>query len=402
MTSAVPGVIAWPVIVSMAILLVARYWLRNASLYDTYFTNLMGFVLLAQLLREGSVEEILSKSALMTVTTAQQLGFAAMIFASTELLGFTRLWTGLSREETRRGQRYWRLAAVILCGSYLAAATRARVAGQTLEVSGGWDAILAWSLYLTMILVLAARVVWMFAAELRKATNHREFLLAVGGVLLGVVTLVGCMEALVLAVTDQLGWTSTLKFRLWFHGFEFFCIAVFVFILGMVPLVVKFLAYLGLDPISRNWKKLQQLRLTMTAVVPESSFELEDDDHGSQKTRLRLHQTVIEIRDAILGLRPYFRDIAAAERDAFLNLYAVPTREHDAAVYALQLAHAAGAKAAGFAPQPLEMAASVRSRSTTLDEETGELLKIAKWWPAACVTAGEFTQSAHAKAMSPA
>ncbi|WP_204815344.1 DUF6545 domain-containing protein [Mycobacterium riyadhense] len=401
MTSAVPGVIAWPVIVSMAMLLVARYRLHNTNLYDTYFTNLMAFVLVAQLLREGSVEEVLSKSALMTVTTSQQLGFAAMIFGSTELLGFTRLWTGLSPEETRRGQRYYRLAAVLLCVSYLAAATRARVAGQILEVFGGWDAILAWSLYLTMILVLATRVVWMFASELRKATHRREVLLAVGGVLLGAVTFVGCMEALALAVTDQLGWTSTLKFRLWFHGFEFFCIAVFVFILGTVPLAVKFLAYLGLDPISRNWKKLQPLRRTMTTVVPESSFELEHDDHGSQKTMLQLHQTVIEIRDAILGLRPYFRDVASGERGTFLSLYAVPTREHAAAVHALQLAQAAGTKAAGAAPQPLEMAAGWRSRSRTLDEETGELLKIAKWWPAASAATAECTQ-AQAKAVSPA
>ena len=44
----------------------------------------------------------------------------------------------------------------------------------------------------------------------------------------------------------------------------------------------------------------------MTSVVPESSFNLEHDDHRFQKTTLQLHQTVIEIRDAILQLRPYF------------------------------------------------------------------------------------------------
>ena len=209
MTSTVPGVIAWPVITLMVFVLAARFRWCRTNLYDTYYNNLMAFVLLAQVLRERHVEVLLSRSALMTVTTAQQLGFAAMIFASTEFIGFTMLWTRLSPVETRRAHGYYRLAAVILCVAYLVAATRARVAGQTLEVSGGWDAILAWSFYLTMILVVAARVSWMFACELGKSTCRREFLLAVGGLLLGVVTAAGCMEAVVLAVTDQLGWTTT-------------------------------------------------------------------------------------------------------------------------------------------------------------------------------------------------
>ena len=148
----------------------------------------MAFIMVAQLLREKNVEGVLSRTALMTVTTAQQLGFAAMIFASAEMIGFTMLWARLSPAETRRSHRHYRLAAVVLCVAFLVAATRARVGGQTLEVSGGWDGILAWSFYLAMVLVLAARVVWMFAFELRKATDNRELALAVSGLLLGIVT----------------------------------------------------------------------------------------------------------------------------------------------------------------------------------------------------------------------
>lgn len=394
MTSTVPGIIAWPVITLMAILLSARFRWCRANLYDTYYNNLMAFVLLAQLLRERKVEGLLSKSALMTVTTAQQLAFAAMIFASTEFVGFTMLWTRHSPVETRRDHGYYRLAAVILCVAYLVAATRARVAGQTLEVSGGWDAIWAWSFYLTMIFVVGARVSWMFAVELRKTTRNREFLLAVGGLLLGVVAAAGCSEALVLAVTDQLGWTSTIEFRLWFHGFEFFSIAVIVFTLGAVPLAAKLLSYFGMDRTGRTWNRLKPLRLSLTAVVPECSFNLEQDDHRFQKTPLELHQTVIEIRDVILRLRPYLREIASHELAGFLKAYSVPTREHDAATHALQLANAAKAKAAGVTPEPPDMALILRSRSTTLDEEVAELLKLAKWWPVAYATTDRFTLSA--------
>lgn len=389
MTATIPGVIAWPVITLMVILLAARYRWCRTNLYDTYYNNLMAFVLLAQLLRERHVEVALSRSALITVTTAQQLGFAAMIFASTEFIGFTMLWTRLSPAETRRDHGYYRLAAIILCLAYLLAATRARVAGQTLEVSGGWDTIVAWSFYLTMILVVAARVNWMFASELGKSTRRREFLLAVGGLVLGVVTAVGCLEAVALAVSDQLGWTNTLKFRLWFHGFEFFCIAVVVYILGTVPLVARLLGYLGLDPTSRTWKRLEPLRSSMTTVVPECSFNLEYPDHRFQKTTLQLHQSVIEIRDAILQLRPYLPNIAPDERARFLKAYLVPTSEHDAATSALKLARAARVKTAGATPESPDIAPTMRTRSTTLDEEAAELVALAKWWTPASLAVKE-------------
>lgn len=383
MTSTVPAIIAWPVIACMVILLAARYRLCNTNLYETYFNNLMAWVLVAQLLREHYVEDALSRHSIMSVTTAQQLGFAAMIFASTELIGFTMVWTGLSPDGTRRRQRYYRLAALVSCVAFLAAAMRARDSGQTLEVSGGWDAVLAWGFYLVMLLVMAARFVRMFASELAKTTQKRELMLAAGGLALGVVTAAGCLEAFVSAVTDQLGWTHTVEFRLWFHGFEFFCIAVFVFILGAVPLTVRLLSWLGLDRISCTWKRLQPLRLSLTSVVPESSFDLGHDERRSQITWLQLHQTVIEIRDAMLQLRPYFRDVDPLD----LARLRVPERERDAATLALRLACAARAKSVGAEPTRAESAPIASSRATTLDEEARELLTLARWWPHACAAA---------------
>ncbi|OBH00701.1 hypothetical protein A5696_15160 [Mycobacterium sp. E2699] len=384
MTSTIPGIVAWPVITLMAILLAARLRWCRTNLYDIYYGNLMAWLMLAQLLRERDVEVVSSRSALMTVTMAQQLSCVAMILACVELIGFTLLWRRLSPAETRRGHRYYRLTAVALSVAFLVAATRARVAGQTLEVSGGWDAILAWSCYVALILVLAAQASWMFAAELSTSTRNREFLLAVGGLLLGVVTAAGCLEALVLAVTDQIGWTDTLKFRLWFHGFEFFWVAVVVYLFGAVPLATRLLCYLGLDPTSRAWKKLEPLRLSMITAVPESRFNPDHGDHRFQKTSLQLHQTVIEIRDAILQLRPYFRDIAPDTLAGLLEAHSVPADERGAATYAFQLANAVRAKTTGAQPESPDLALIVRSRSTSLDEEAADLLSLAKWWTPAC------------------
>jgi uncharacterized protein DUF6545 len=244
----------------------------------------------------------------------------------------------------------------------------------------------------------------MFAVELSKSTRNRGIQLAViGGLMLGIVVVTVSMEALVLAVTDQLGWTSTVGFRLWFHGFLFFYLAFSVYLLGAVPLAVRLRAHLGMDPVSRNWNRLQPLQLSMATLVPESIFDLEHDDRRSRKTTLQLHQTVIAIRDAILRMRPYFREIGAHELAEFLKAYSVPDREHDAASRAFQLAHAAKVRAAGATPSPTDMDLVVRSRSTTLDEEAAELLKLAKWWEPACTATEKLALTVHeAKASSPA
>ena len=148
---------------------------------------------------------------------------------------------------------------------------------------------------------------------------------------------------------------------------------------------MKLLGSLGLDPISRSWCKLQPLRQAMRTVVPECVFDFDDDEPGRRKSELQLHQTVVEIRDAIVRLRPYFREVPDQDRIRFLDEpNAVPARDHDAAIAALRLAHAARAKAAGIMLEPLDVdSALIASRAATLEQEAAELVTLAKWWPAA-------------------
>lgn len=387
MTSTIPGMIAWPVIAFMAILLAARFMWCRANLYDTYFNNVLAWLMLAQLLQRREVQAALSRSALVTVTAAQQLSLVATDLACVELIGFTMVWERVSPVETRRRHRRYRLAAVAVCIAFLAAGTHARVVGKPLEVSGGWGTIFALIFYLAPIAVMLARLTWVFGSELRKATDKREFLVAAAMLLAVVVTAVGCSEAVVLAVTDRLGWTNTVKFQLWLHGSEFLWQALVVYLFGAVPLVVRVHSQLGLDRISRTWKSLQPLRLSMTAQVPECSFGLEQDDRRLHKTNLQLHQTVIEIRDAILQLRCYVGNSSPDELARFLAAHSVPADERDAATQAFQLARAARAKSAGNKPETPAKAWVVRSRPASLVEEAADLLTLAKWWTPAYAAA---------------
>lgn len=153
-------------------------------------------------------------------------------------------------------------------------------------------------------------------------------------------------------------------------------------ILESIPAVRATRARLGLDSTSRQWRRLEPLRAALIAAVPEGSFHLIALGSGRQKSSFDLHQSNIQIRDAMLLLRPYVTSVDAA---AFFDRYKVPATEQASARQALQFAHAAAARTAGQSPAADSEAAV--SRSSTLTEETTELLQIARWWPAAVTEA---------------
>ncbi|MCV7339854.1 hypothetical protein MHAE_05637 [Mycobacterium haemophilum DSM 44634] len=390
MSSTVPGAIAWPFITFMAIIVVARYRWFNNNLYGRYLNNTLALALLAQLLHEHLVQDTLS----MAPADAQQLYGAVVGFVGTEFIGFTLLWTGLSAAKTRKKHRYYRLAALVLCAAYLICGTGARALGEPLEVAGGWDRVAAWTFGMTMLLVLAVHLVWRSVLELRTVAQRRERLIAISTLLLGALLALTCLQDMGLPIADQLGWTNTADYRLRFHRSINFYTAAGVCMIAAVPCLMKLLGCLGLDPISRSWRKLQPLRQSMRTAVPECAFDLDIDDHRHLKTTLQLHQTVVEIRDAILQLRPYCREMPRHHLVGFLGkANTVPAREHDAAIEALHLAQAVRAKAAGATPEPREVALIGVSRATNLEEEVTGLLKLAKWWPAAYATSEHTTVS---------
>ena len=388
MTSTVPGVIEWLVIVLMAITLAARFVWCRTNAFDNYLINVMAWTLLTQLLRDRGVEAVLSRGALLTITAAQQLAFVAMIFTATEVFGFIMLWQQRTPADTAHHQRYYRLAAAVLSVLFLIAATRARVAGQTLEISGGWDGVAAWAVYLLMLEIVAVRVTKMARLEMKKSRGRREYILAIAGIGTGLFSLAACLEAFGLAVTEQLGWTHTVQARLWFHGFDFFTEAVLIYLFGAVPLILKLLSHMGLDQVSRSLALLGPLRSGILAAAPESAFGPEAAAAGLRKTPLQLHQAVIEIRDGILRLRPYFAYLTDEQRRNVGRQHRVGAGDEDVATYAFQLAYAARAKRDNLPPLAPTAAALAHSGSATLDDDVAQLLKVAKYW-APAVTAAQ-------------
>ncbi|WP_082972508.1 DUF6545 domain-containing protein [Mycobacterium sp. 1245852.3] len=387
MTATVPGDIAWPLIIFTAIVIVVRCKWFSQSQYEAYFNNTLSLMFLAQLLRESAAERLLSQSALLSVTAAQQLSLGIMILAATEFMGFVSLWSTHSPTETSRRQRHNRIVAAVVFIAFLVAATRARVDGKLLELSGGWDGVLAWGLYAVMLVALSVHLFRMCVKEIRRPDVKRhERLVAAAGMLLAFAIGSITLQAVALELLEELHIVYSANYRLSLHGYIFFWITVAATALAVIPCGMNLIAHYGLDRVSRDYGKLSTFRQHMINAVPEVDFELARQSKGRRKTLLELHQTTVQIRDAILQLRRYLPDIDPVEMTEFFNRHAVPVDQRGEAALALQLAYAAGAKRAGtLATATLDSAVIFSSRPRTLEEETAELLKISRWWQYALV-----------------
>jgi hypothetical protein len=386
--------VAWPLLLFMAVVTIARYAFYdtyNSMAYDKYLNYTIGFALLSNLLRDRTVEMHLNRVFSWDLTTIQQVSLALMIFVGTEFRGFTALWRGgLPKDEAVRQHRVHRMTAVICCGVFLAAATPARNAGEHLEVYGGWPAVIAWSFYEIPIVALTFPLMWMSIKEtVRSDAAPRERLVPIGGIVIGLLIAISNPGAAVLALLQELGWLDSVEYRLAVHSVIFFIISVFANILAAVPCLLAVHARSGLDSMSRTWRQLQPMLADVKSVVPGIAFQLDAPSLYRRKKPLDVHQSVVQLRDAMLQLRPWIQPIDKDDTaQFFLQQYGVPPRRHADALRALSLARAAEAKLAGTSVTDNDHAEITTYRSTSLREEAADLLRLATWWPAARMFTG--------------
>lgn len=382
MTSSVPEHIAWPLLAFMVLVTLLRYLFFNHSQWERYLNHTLAFMLASNLLREHIVQIQLSEAGVLSVTATQQVSLAMMIFCAAEFMGFITVYTRISPQQARQRQRYHRLAALVSAAGFFAAATPARYAGQTLEEHGGWWSVAAWSIYVAMLVTLGVQLIWMCVKELLKPRAKRhERMLAAGGISIGLSIGITSIEAPVLAALEELGLLYSRDYRIMLHGFIFFTESVGANVLAFSPFLVGLASLAGMDATSRHWRTLQPLRERMLDAVPAIAFDINAPrPSGRRKTPMDLHQTVVQIRDAILQLRGYFLDSGDVRCALFISEHRVPLAQREPALAALQLADAVRAKATGTAPVPVDSGAVLESRATTLEDETTELLRLARWW----------------------
>lgn len=382
MTTALPAFITWPALTMMLIVVGARYRWFNSGRLEFYFNNTLATLVLSNLLRENAVQQFFDRHGIMTVTTTQQLSLAVVIFTAAGFMGFVEVWANPERYMEHHTNWRNRGLALVLAVAFLIAGTPARRAGMTLEEYGGWSSVAAWAFLITNLLMLAVQILRMSIAEMRASRKHRDRLVSLAGFGIGVIVGVTSLNALVLALIKQFGWADTTDLMLQIHGTNIFFEAVLVTGLAGLPIAVTMSGRIALDATSRSWRALQPLREDLEAVVPATTFTLHNTKR--RKTNLDLHQTNVAIRDAILQLRPYFRTLDPRRVEECQRSSAALLGQRRYAEQALQLSDALAARAAGEPPAEVEAPSLITlKRSADLEDESVEMLRLARWWDCA-------------------
>lgn len=389
MTTSYPPCVTWPALACIAAVLIARYLFFNKSGYESAFNNLLTCLFVANILRERTVEVMLDDAGIMSITTAQHASLVAVVFANAELLRFIRLWKHPPADTERYTYLTPYVAAAAVSGGFWIAATPARQAGQTLEEFGGWTAMIAWTILVSIFVTTGAGLAYNSVREFRgPETSLRERLLAASGVVIGSFIVATSVDVPVLAAADALGRVDAEPILTWLHGQTIFLETVGTCLFGLVPFALAAMAQVGLDTTSCRLRRIRPLLIDLMDAAPEVVFQLPDPYKRRGWTALDLHQAVVQIRDGILHLRPWMLTLSEATADRLCTLHRVPDGERAEAILAFQLAAAIRRKDRGRDPAPAAnsssgRAASPPSRSADLDGETAEMLRLAKWWPVA-------------------
>ncbi|MFD6160238.1 MAB_1171c family putative transporter [Nocardia sp. NPDC060256] len=132
-----------------------------------------------------------------------------------------------------------------------------------------------------------------------------------------------------------------------------------------IPLVNALLARAGLDRAGRYCRRLRPLWHDLTAAVPEVVLPLDHEDHPGSSARL--YRMTVEIRDALLHLKPYVPDSSAVETT-------------DLHAYARGISAAARLKSHGTPPTYPGRAVPFPAGDRTT--ELGNLLALSRAWSA--------------------
>ncbi|GGK68649.1 MAB_1171c family putative transporter [Nocardia camponoti] len=370
MTSPIPGLLAWPALALVTVVLLGRWWLLSDSEGDRLIDRALTAALVGLLLRERLVEQMLVDILPFpdsdVVNVARQLSFGGILLCVAAIYGLAQLWAGADPTMTRQRQRRYDLVALASTTVILIAGTPARRADELIDQTLGWPAVVAWVAFYLPIGAIAFLVGRISIRELRGAdetTTWRERILCLG--VLGIAALIG-LDALATPVITALevhaGQPSSDP-EMITKAWTFFIATVWATSVVAVPLMATVLTRSGWDRTGRACRQLHPLWQDLTAAVPEIVLPL---PAGRVEPATRLHRLIVEIRDSLMFLKRYGVDDTVAQ---------------DPATYARAIAAAIAAKSAGQ-PPAADTAASraVQPGSRDLAAELNQLVALAKAW----------------------
>ncbi|MFD3705784.1 MAB_1171c family putative transporter [Nocardia sp. NPDC058658] len=382
MTSPIPGLIAWPVLIAVLLIAVGRCLLLNHKVVDQLINRALLAAISGILLREAWFEDLVGTLVWFAdhdqvVHVCRQLSFGSILLCVAYIYGIAKLWDGAGATGAWKRQRRYTLVAVAATVVILIAGTPARRADQLIDQAMGWPAVIAWTAFYVPLAVIAFAIARISFRELRNAdpsTQWRERVVCFGVLGLSICLGLDAITTPIITATAVIGDHPAHDPEMIRKAWIFFIANVVASAVVAIPLVSTVAARVGWDRTGRYCRRLHPLWADLTASTPEIVLPVDGLGHVEPSTRL--HRMIIEIHDSLLQLRKY-----------------VPTTDTSidgpgAAVlpYAVRIAEAVEAKSAGrlpvmanAVPTPSNGYLGARDPGTDLQQ----LLELAAAWPIA-------------------
>lgn len=157
----IPNYVAWPLLATMAVIVVIRYRWFNTTRLEIYLNNAIALLLVANLFRDPWVERYLAREHLLSLTAAQQVSLVVAVFAAAEFLGFVGVATYPDRYLLEHHNWVRRGEAAAVAVLFIVATIPARRDGETVEQHHSWFTFAGFVLLSTYIILLASQMVRM-------------------------------------------------------------------------------------------------------------------------------------------------------------------------------------------------------------------------------------------------
>ncbi|MEV6273968.1 MAB_1171c family putative transporter [Nocardia sp. NPDC051832] len=329
----------------LALVLVGRWWLVNDLNTDrllnrAFSWNLGGMLVWGIVARAGSVG------------LGEKLYLAIAVLGVVNIYGLGRLLDGADPAGTWTRQRRYDMVAAVASGLTVCS---------VLGLAGDWGNAVCGMLWAASNVVLAVAAALIARASLREVrAPSRSLRQRLAYALLFTVCLYSALAAPVGAVWAARGRGAGELSATWVGG-SFLSLAVLVVVLA-IPLVRALLTRTGWDSAGRGCRRLHPLWSDLTTAFPEVVLTPDSTRHPDSEQRL--YRMTVEIRDALLQLKPF-----------------LPTDDQQAAGDAWRVAHALRAKTSGAAP--VSATATAADPPADRAAELGRLFDLARDWPQA-------------------
>lgn len=367
MAAPLTGVLAWPAIGFVAIVLVGRMALVRDTVSDRLLNRMFLWSLAGLLLYRCATMPGM-------VGLAHQLALGCNIMVFLCVYGIALLWQP-EADSASVSRRQWICVVVAggCVGVMLLAGTSARNDDRMVDLTLDLEGIVVWTAYVVPLAVTAFLITRWCVREIRfgDLTGRAKFVcygLIGGNVVLAVNWSISLVQ---LAVGSSPLGSHPLRMELAFT----ICIVNDAAFLGM-PVLRSLIVRAGWDRDGRRCRRLRPLWRDLTAALPQIVMPPVPQARIQDGGPSRLFRMSVEIRDALLQLGPYFH--AAPVGNGALRVQ--PGPEGDMAYYVQRLDYAVQARKAGVAPADSAAVPQLPRAGSDFSADLQQLLDLAMAW----------------------